>query len=749
MPSNSQRPRGAGARRRGGKGAGKGGKGAKSLAAPPKQKAKASTKLLSLQHQRPGEKPKGVKGWMRDLDARGWSAKKTALAAGLEAWFEAYAEAYTGVRLAKQIAPWKWKRDHEVLRAYCQWWWTYAKALRSRGGISAGVAGRLAFLEHAAFLFEKWKLMARFRKALPAKLIAMPYGRLMAKALREWRENLLDSTPRRKAALRLLMQRAAEHHRTRVALPNALLDWRYEAEQRAARRGVVDRFNRWLLQRDLQLWSEAAALRKNANAYLLLPAQQLALYQQRGAFGFWRADAQWRTGLLKVGKLMADTKLRVNLYEWKGNADARAAWNIPIDGAVAQLAKSAKKRAHDKWSAFVAREKQLLSPEAGAHELVRLRARRSLRLWGGAAHADAVLKNLGRSRAQRQVHDFVLFWHRFAERQKIVGRIAEHVTELRLGAGFRGFTDWRAERTRVKQVSARTIRRNQRAQRFSRWATIARARSMMQLAKDEARRVRRARGLRGFKRHADEKVRALTPQDQNRLKRLRKLRVVRRWQYVAAGRALLGPARNHYRAVRLGDALRRWDEQVIHGKKLKERRMGLAAHAHWKHRSQLAAFTRLAIVAERRLIVRNIVDRMSRDRLKQGMLQWVIRWTQHMGIYARRQKALLLGRRALLISRVAAWRVLAERRVLARSIRARVVAHIRRSRGGVLRRWYEICRTRKVRRAAGDDRPALEDGAAQTRHTEVAGALPLAGGQAAPALHQASCRHHVGARGVA
>ena len=38
-----------------------------------------STKLLALQHQRPGEKPKGVKGWIRDLDARGWSKKKTAL----------------------------------------------------------------------------------------------------------------------------------------------------------------------------------------------------------------------------------------------------------------------------------------------------------------------------------------------------------------------------------------------------------------------------------------------------------------------------------------------------------------------------------------------------------------------------------------------------------------------------------------------------------------------------------------------
>ena len=68
---------------------------------------------------------------------------------------------------------------------------------------------------------------------------------------------------------------------------------------------------------------------------------------------------------------------------------------------------------------------------------------------------------------------------------------------------------------------------------------------------------------------------------------------------------------------------------------------GPLRHTHWKHRSQLAAFTRLATVAERRRIVRNIVDRMSRDRLKQGMLQWVIRWTQHMGIRAGRKPSCL------------------------------------------------------------------------------------------------------------
>ena len=62
---------------KGGRGGGRaGGRGGGRAGGAPK---KASTKLLSLQHQRPGEKPKGVKGWIRDLDARGWSKKKTAL----------------------------------------------------------------------------------------------------------------------------------------------------------------------------------------------------------------------------------------------------------------------------------------------------------------------------------------------------------------------------------------------------------------------------------------------------------------------------------------------------------------------------------------------------------------------------------------------------------------------------------------------------------------------------------------------
>ena len=64
--------------------AGKGGKasGAKAGAKGSEKKEKPkkeSTKLASLQYFRPGEKRKGVKGWIKELDARGWSKKKTAL----------------------------------------------------------------------------------------------------------------------------------------------------------------------------------------------------------------------------------------------------------------------------------------------------------------------------------------------------------------------------------------------------------------------------------------------------------------------------------------------------------------------------------------------------------------------------------------------------------------------------------------------------------------------------------------------
>ena len=46
---------------------------------PPKKEKKESTKLASLQYYRPGDKSKGVKGWMNELGARGWPKKKLAI----------------------------------------------------------------------------------------------------------------------------------------------------------------------------------------------------------------------------------------------------------------------------------------------------------------------------------------------------------------------------------------------------------------------------------------------------------------------------------------------------------------------------------------------------------------------------------------------------------------------------------------------------------------------------------------------
>ena len=100
----------------------------------------------------------------------------------MEAWFEAYAEAYTGIRLAKQIAPWVKRRGLEQARDACHWWWTYAKALAAKGGISAGVAGRIALLERAAQMLRAWRLRAKsgdvFRQKLLVLLRIMFYRRI-------------------------------------------------------------------------------------------------------------------------------------------------------------------------------------------------------------------------------------------------------------------------------------------------------------------------------------------------------------------------------------------------------------------------------------------------------------------------------------------------------------------------------------------------------------------------------------------
>ena len=53
---------------------------------PPVKQKKESTKLASLQYYRPGDKSKGVKGWMNELGARGWTKKKTAIVRPIDHW---------------------------------------------------------------------------------------------------------------------------------------------------------------------------------------------------------------------------------------------------------------------------------------------------------------------------------------------------------------------------------------------------------------------------------------------------------------------------------------------------------------------------------------------------------------------------------------------------------------------------------------------------------------------------------------
>ena len=74
--------------------------------------------------------------------------------------------------------PYVYRRKLEELRDAAHWWWTYAKALASRGGISAGVAGKIALLERAAQMLRRWHMRAQFAKALPSNLVKMGYGQV-------------------------------------------------------------------------------------------------------------------------------------------------------------------------------------------------------------------------------------------------------------------------------------------------------------------------------------------------------------------------------------------------------------------------------------------------------------------------------------------------------------------------------------------------------------------------------------------
>ena len=58
------------------------------------------TLQASAQYRRKGEVQKGLHGWIKDYESRGWSKKKVALAAAIQAWLESYAD----IKMKKQLA---------------------------------------------------------------------------------------------------------------------------------------------------------------------------------------------------------------------------------------------------------------------------------------------------------------------------------------------------------------------------------------------------------------------------------------------------------------------------------------------------------------------------------------------------------------------------------------------------------------------------------------------------------------------
>ena len=143
-------------------------------------------------------------------------------------------------------------------------------------------------MNHAAQLLRKWHRATQFRKHLVPKLVQSAYGQLLRTNLAEWRDSLTND-PR--AGLRHMMAQAKEHHRRRVALPNAWLDWRADYEERTAANGVVAQFLRWILLRSVRWWHAQVVARQNANLPFVQAARQLDAYRMRTALKLWHASA--------------------------------------------------------------------------------------------------------------------------------------------------------------------------------------------------------------------------------------------------------------------------------------------------------------------------------------------------------------------------------------------------------------------------------------------------------------------------
>ena len=373
------------------------------------------------------------------------------------------------------------------------------------------------------------------------------------------------------------------------------MDWLAERNEMDA---IVAEYHKLVLRQNLHLWSAQIAERRAAALPFEKAAREFAEYQARPRCCWPRVRKE--AELKRRGDSLIGLRKRSSLR--LGHDAARdAAERAAAAAAAARALADRLRRIHVRlWQRNVGLYRRSMSADQAVLAMRGFHKRRTLRLWGGGAHATAVLGRLNEYLRRDSISHAFDRWHRRALSRKFSQWSAQSAFAGRLSRGFHAFRRYHAERTRVKHVPRSEVIRRKRLAAFARWTSIARHRRNMQDAKEHARELRRRRGVRGFRQLIARRVRALTPQQQARLLKLEKLRLLRIWRYRAEGSAMLSPARQHFVLARLEYALRKWDASVLHGKALKERRMGLAAVQHYRHRRLTRAFYRLFDVAERR-----------------------------------------------------------------------------------------------------------------------------------------------------
>ena len=245
------------------------------------------------------------------------------MSAGLEAWFEAYAEAYYDRKVAKRVAPLAFKRRAKELQDACLNWWQAWKLLASRRGVAAGIAKRILNVNHLAMMLRRWRTRAQhvMKKKLP-KMITLPYGKLLRSAVRSWRDAALNSTARRKQRLQALYMKAVAHHRIRVALPDAWREWKEYWEIMAERAKARKRRELESLQQCAALLADHLALMKRMQTSVT----KGDLVRLRKGWAALKKHRKSKTIITVTDKMKQALDAKMRFRRWASKTRGRRIW---------------------------------------------------------------------------------------------------------------------------------------------------------------------------------------------------------------------------------------------------------------------------------------------------------------------------------------------------------------------------------------------------------------------------------------